>query len=573
MFKRLALIILLFFIPTLMAYAQGAPDQINLAVADLGSRLGTTLTLDTLENWNWAQDSYPDGGLGCPQEGVTYRQEVTVGYRFELTYGGILYDYRVSADGSTVIQCSATNLAEATPEPTTTPDPTIIDTAIPCAEPEQGVIYLPTRMTVGMQAQVTAGLPNNLREEPTTESDLLAEMPGAAVFRITGGPICEEQLVWWQVNFNGTVGWTVEGRDGQYWIEPIPGAVLPQGIQPIAVSNAETLTEVSRSEGNYLPEIAWSPANSSGESYLVTLGGRGTEGIWVFQPLQRDIQPRLIREDRQLLSLDFKADASILLLGGLDGSVRLWNISPNAPLVEVTNLQGHQDTTSAVAFDPTGTLFASVGSLAYTVDTEAVNTNAIVVWNAESVAQTLILRGHGTRVNSLDFSPDGTLLASASGATAAEAPDNTVRVWDVTTGEEKYSFDGHDAPVRDVEFSPDGSLIASASLDGSVRLWDVATGEELRKLETENGNAFITLAFSPDGTLLAAGGGDETQSRPDYSIYLWEVETGAAAAVLPGHGQTVGGLAFSPDGTVLASIGDDLTMRLWATTASAESVG
>lgn len=104
-------------------------------------------------------------------------------------------------------------------------------------------------------------------------------------------------------------------------------------------------------------------------------------------------------------------------------------------------------------------------------------------------------------------------------------------------------------------YSPDGSLLASAGEDASVLVRESASGKVIHRLDGHR-DSVTCLAFSADGRTLATGGYDRT-------VRLWDVGSGLEIRKLEGHGNWVFAVAFAPDGKTLASAGHDRSVRLW----------
>ncbi|WP_069073823.1 AAA-like domain-containing protein [Nostoc sp. KVJ20] len=201
---------------------------------------------------------------------------------------------------------------------------------------------------------------------------------------------------------------------------------------------------------------------------------------------------------------------------------------------ERNRLESDNSVVYSVDFSPNGQLLAS-----------ASDDNTIKLWSIDGSLITTF-RGHSKPVYSVSFSPNGQLLASAS-------DDNTIKLWSID-GSLITTFRGHSKPVYSVSFSPNGQLLASASDDNTIKLWTVEKRHVLKTLKGHQ-KRVTSVSFSPDGQTIASGSLDKT-------INLWSKD-GNFIKTLTGHGDGVLSVSFSPDGKTIASGSLDKTIKLW----------
>ncbi len=146
---------------------------------------------------------------------------------------------------------------------------------------------------------------------------------------------------------------------------------------------------------------------------------------------------------------------------------------------------------------------------------------------------------HTEQVNAVAFSPDGQLLASASG-------DHTVKVWRVSDGTLLATLTGHYDRVTSVAFSHNGEMLASGGMDMNINLWRVADQTLIR---TMGSSEFILgISFSPDDAFLTSGGGYSTNE-----VKVWRLSDGELLSITHDMLGQTNAVAYSPDGQFLAT--------------------
>ena len=359
---------------------------------------------------------------------------------------------------------------------------------------------------------------------------------------------------------------------------------------------------------------------------------------------------------KEVTDVVFSPNSQFIASFGDDNVVNLWHRDGNLS----KRLIKHTDTVSSVIFSPDSSIIASVSSgdsrpenseiqlwrskdgsniktiLYYGIKSVSFSParKAIASINADSTVKLWSFEGkllqtikHNDQINSLSFSRDGKMIATASDdgtVKLCRSDDGTFNEYTLPT----RTLRGHKNAVYSVSFSPDGKTLASASKDNTVRLWKIGDNSppKILKVQSEGGNTDSLdghlVRFSFDGKIITSVSGFRNGSggryKSNYTVTIWgrdgkHSETllgqgdsdsvitsddnyskivgfkkvsfstddkvvaiasrnhainlrhldGTLQATLTSNNNWVNSVSFSPDGKTIASASDDGTIKLW----------
>lgn len=236
-------------------------------------------------------------------------------------------------------------------------------------------------------------------------------------------------------------------------------------------------------------------------------------------------------------SLALSPDGTILASGSFR-EVTLWSIEKR---LIIARLNGFADKVTAIGWSPNGKLFATAGG-APTEDGE------IRIFNDKGQSIRDFKSPHSDTVFGIAFSPDGSMLASASA-------DKFVRVFEIPSGKLLKSLEGHTQHVLDVGWSTDGKRIISAGADDLIKFWNLETGEKTRDLRGTT-KQVMRLAFVQKSPAFFSVGGDAIVRR-------WSTETGDPSRTFNDARDALYAVATNADGTTLATGGEEGLVRIY----------
>jgi eukaryotic-like serine/threonine-protein kinase len=214
----------------------------------------------------------------------------------------------------------------------------------------------------------------------------------------------------------------------------------------------------------------------SGAGFKARDGGR----VDVYDLATGDRVLELDTNANAVTALSFSDDSLRIATGNDRAKVSIWDAQTGAPLTPPF-VHGTTGTIDQLQFSPDGALLLSVSG------------PSAALWNTKTGAKLFEIKHSGV-IHSVAFRGDGRLIATAGN-------DRSVRLWNVENGRLWQDIQ-HDTPVQCATFSPEGERVATGTERGIARVWDVATGLPLTERLHVADEAVTGLRFTPDGNRL-----------------------------------------------------------------------
>jgi WD40 repeat protein len=272
----------------------------------------------------------------------------------------------------------------------------------------------------------------------------------------------------------------------------------------------------------------------------------GAPGVLRIVDLQGQSRERQANVERPWTNkAAFSRDGARLAIADHDGAV---SVLDGKTATELARIEQSDGPITTIAFSPDIRLVAT-----------GTDRGEMALWSVVDGRLLLGLVPHGREVTTLQFSPDGARLASASW-------DSTVKIHHVATGTlEQHLQSTSSGPVDNVLFLPDSRRALTQSRRAFVHMWDVLTGEALTRFDLR-GSGLFNMAISPNGRFLAV-------ATWDGQVQLWNLDTGVELADAQGEWTSVSKVAFSDSSDHLVVVADAKKLFVWGLSVELRGLG
>lgn len=402
-----------------------------------------------------------------------------------------------------------------------------------------------SRLYVGLTAQVTPGLPNNLRALPGESGTYLGEIPPGFPFEIVGGPECNSNILWWQVNYQGTIGWTGEaGSADDYWLEPIffntvvpinisnvidiepvatispPSSVFSDSYSALYINQLKEVFGVwggsylkaspvgelwgTPTTGGFVQVPSASHINANGELELLVAFGSPMRTVTLSSDLSMFIDEFYLFQDG--VTLDTATyhpdDGNIVVISKRGQGLIFADPNPESGgLSQAPRMLIPTDIYTKLEFSGDGQSLVGIS-----------DTNNVIIWSGSATdyqswtPNHIIVPSEGVVISDVALSPDGRKLV-ISGIRPSLLEDGMQgfhTIYNITVDapqEIHTSYYSIGVPVGVIEFVPDGTMFATVTRQNEVTFVDIETNIPLHFIGTTQ--QVTEIAFSEDSSLMA----------------------------------------------------------------------
>lgn len=309
--------------------------------------------------------------------------------------------------------------------------------------------------------------------------------------------------------------------------------------------------------------LAWSP-----DGTLLAVASKYSEVINVFNVLTStteatfnpELGPRLDLND----TLAWSPDGATIAIAHYE-IVHLWNISTDE--AQIISLEGK---ITSISWDNNSDYLAIAHGPEYGFGIEGGNGNRrVTIWDVNENDIETMLQGETHNVWSVNWSPDGTKLAtfdSNSGLIRTWSAEAFTPLQTLNVNEANATLAGEPSGI--VLWSPDSRLMAGTNVQRGEQTyflwtWDIASSKVSDEFQGRHDGLIHSADWSADGSMIASGG-------LDHTVKLWDVATGALLETITDSDEMIASVRWSPNGSLLAASSWDGIVRIWHISQEAE---